>query len=386
MTGGKSELAGLREPVRVCFVIDRLTAGGTELHLLRLMQHLDRARVQPSLCLLKGDDAESRSMEPRDCPVLRLGVRSLHHYTTLSRAWQFARFLRRERVDIVQPYFPDSTYFSVLVAKLAGVRRIVRTRRNLGYWMKPVDRWLGRVYGRMVHVTLVNCEACRQAVIEQEGARPDSVVVIENGIDLEPFRAIPPLEPHVNGRVRRVGMVANLRPVKGADVFVRAAALLAEDHPNVRFQIAGTGDDAWVRQVARECGIEDRLDLLGRVTDIPAFLQTLDVAVLPSHSEGLSNALLEYMAAGRPIVATAVGGNVELVEDGVTGLLVPPGEPPSLAKLIHRILDDSTLAVRLGAAVQRQVRDHFGLDTMIQRYHEFYGNLFYDRAARPTLP
>jgi glycosyltransferase involved in cell wall biosynthesis len=295
----------------------------------------------------------------------------LHHYTTLSRAWQFARFLRRERVDIVQPYFPDSTCFGVFVAKLAGVRHIVRTRRNLGYWMKPVDRWLGRIYGRMVDATLANCEACRQAVIEQEGARPESVVVIENGIDLTPFRAIPPLEPHVNGRLRRVGMVANLRPVKGPDVFVRAAALLAADHPNVRFQLAGTGDEAWVRQVARECGIENRLDLLGRVADIPAFLQTLDVAVLASHSEGLSNAILEYMAAGRPIVATAVGGNVELIEDGVTGLLVPPGEPRAVANAVNRLLQDGRLATELSRAARSLVEERFSSKAVASRYEAF---------------
>jgi len=102
-------------------LIDELAAAGTETQLLALVRRLDRRRVQPSLCLLRGDSAASRALEPADCPVLRLGVGSLRSPATLVRAWRLARFLRRERIDVLQVYFPDSTYFGVPVAWLAGV-------------------------------------------------------------------------------------------------------------------------------------------------------------------------------------------------------------------------------------------------------------------------
>jgi glycosyltransferase involved in cell wall biosynthesis len=369
---GNTAMMNSNPPIRVCFVIDRLARGGTEMQLLQLIQGLDAARVKPSLCLLDGLDEVSRSLEPKCCPVLRLGVRSLHHPSTVLRAWEFGRFLRREQIDIVQTYFQDSTYFAVPVAKLAGVKHVIRTRRDLGYWVRPVNRRLGRLYNHLTTATVVNCEACRQAVIEQEGADPDRVVVIPNGIDLDRFAQIPAYTPSGNGQPRRVGMVANLRPVKGPDVFVRAAAIVVQSHPNVIFQIAGAGDIESVRRLARECGVEDRLELLGQVQDVPSFLAGLDVAVLASHSEGLSNSLLEYMAAGRPIVVTAVGGNTELIDDHVHGLLVPPNRPESLAESIVSLLVDTGLAAGLGTAARLATREQWSHQVAVQRYEEFY--------------
>ncbi len=393
----------MRLPVRVCFLIDRLRVAGTEGQLLALIRGLDRSVVSPYLCLLDGEDPVSRSLEPESSLVLRLGVRSLHSPRVLRQAWRFARFLRRERIDAVETHFPDSTYFGALVAKLAGVRFVIGTQRNLGSWMKPIDRLLGRLYRWATDVTVANSEACRQAAIAQLGLRPESVVVVPNGVDLARFAGIEPFGSgrdavrglsrfsrsgaptegwsgtvplsNPNGRPRRVGMVANLRPVKGPDVFVRAAAIVSRSHPDVRFQIAGTGDEAAARRLAHECGIEDRLELLGHVHDIPAFLSRLDVAVLTSHSEGLSNALLEYMAAGRPIVATAVGGNVELIEDNVNGLLVPPNDPAAVAQAIDRLLGDPTLAARLSAAAANRAQKCCGVEALARNHESFYCSL-----------
>ncbi len=359
-------------PIRVCFLIDNLEVAGTESQLLALIHGLDRTKVQPFLCLLDGRSDLSRSLEPANCPVLRLGVRSLCRPSTLAKAWRFARFLRRNKIDVVHCFFPDSTRFAVPVARLAGVRRIVASRRNLGHWMTPWDRRLARFYRRWIDVTVANCEACRRAVIEQEGVAPESVVVIRNGIDLDRFARIPAYTPSVNGRPRRVGMVANLRPVKAPDVFVRAAAIVSQSHSNVVFQIAGSGDTESVRRLARECGIENRLELLGQVQDIPSFLAGLEIAVLTSHSEGLSNSLLEYMAAGRPIVATAVGGNMELIEHGIHGLLVPPGDSEAVASVVNCLLTEPVLGGMLGAAARCRVAEHFGKEMLFSSYEGLY--------------
>src|SRR5438105_1025409 len=125
-----------RRPVRVCFLIDELTKAGTETQLLALIERLDRCHVQPFLCLLRGQDEYSRVLEPDNCPVLRLGVGSLRYPAMLAKAWQLVRFLRRESIDVVQVYFPDSTYVGVLAAWWAGGSRIGRAGNHLGYWMK----------------------------------------------------------------------------------------------------------------------------------------------------------------------------------------------------------------------------------------------------------
>ena len=205
----------MTKPIRVCFLIDRLDRAGTESQLLLLIKHLDQSRIKPYLCLLNGEDEISRSLEPDFCPVFRLGVRSLCRPATLLNAFKFKRFLQNEQIDVLQVYFPDSSIIGVLSGWIARVPRIIRTRNNLGYWMTRKDRWIARILNRFVHLTIANCEACRQAVIADEGVAPDSVVVLENGIELERFQNLPKtMAQNGKKRIRKIGMVANLRPVK----------------------------------------------------------------------------------------------------------------------------------------------------------------------------
>src|SRR5262249_16603056 len=151
---------------------------------------------------------------------------------------RFARVLREARIDVLQVYFPDSTYFGVLAGRLAGVRRIVATRFNLGYWMRPVHRWLARLFPRLTGAAVANCDACRQARLTGEWARPDRVCVVENGV-LLPAAGFTPIAARPR---RRVGLVANLRPVKDPETFVRAARLVVDRFADARFFLAGEGE------------------------------------------------------------------------------------------------------------------------------------------------
>jgi glycosyltransferase involved in cell wall biosynthesis len=355
-------------------MIDRLAVAGTESQLMALIRQLDRTRVQPYLCLLDGEDPQSRALEPEDCPVLRLGVRVLCRPSSAAQALRLAWFLRRERIDVLQVYFADSTYLGVLAGRLAGVPHVVRTRNNLGHWMTPVDRRLVRLYSRLASVTVANCEACRRTVVADEGARPDSVIVLENGVDLERFLAVPALT--INRPCRRVGAVANLRPVKGLDVLVRAAAQVTTAHPDATFQVAGEGESRpQLERAISDMGLAGRFGLAGSVRDIPAFLGSVEIAVLSSRAEGMCNAVLEYMAAGRAIVATAVGANPEMIEDGVHGLLVPPDDQDALAAALDRLVREPALAARLGAAARQRAIDRYSREAMVRRFEEFYQDL-----------
>jgi glycosyltransferase involved in cell wall biosynthesis len=173
-----------------------------------------------------------------------------------------------------------------------------------------------------------------------------------------------------------VGVVANLRSVKGLDVFVRAAAEVSARHPRATFHVAGEGDQRpALERLAAELGLGGRFFLPGSVKDVPAFLAGLDVAVLCSRSEGMSNAVLEYMAAGKAVVATTVGANPRLIEDGVHGLLVPPGDGKQLAAAISRLLADGKLAARLGAAARTRVQERYSREAMVRRFEDFFEEL-----------
>jgi glycosyltransferase involved in cell wall biosynthesis len=358
--------------VRVCFLIDELAAAGTETQLLALIRHLDRARVRPYLVLLRGDSQVSRALEPADCPVLRLGVGALRSPATALRAAKFMHFLWREQIDVVQAYFPDSSYFGVPAAAFAGVRHRVRTRNNIGHWATRTHRLLGRALNLVTTATIANCEAARQSLLRDERPRADRVVVLENGVDLDRFLSL----DAPAGPPRRVGAVANLRAVKGLDVLVAAAALLRERHPEVSFHVAGEGEEraALERQV-RQAGLEGRFHLGGSQSDVPGFLGGLDVAVQASRAEGMPNAVLEHMAAARPIVATAVGATPELIEDGRHGLLVPPGDAAALAAAVGRLLADRDLAGRLAGAARRRAEQCYGRAAMVRRFEAFYTRL-----------
>ncbi|HTK75736.1 MAG TPA: glycosyltransferase [Gemmataceae bacterium] len=375
-----------RHPVRVCFLIDRLTRGGTETQLLALIRVLDRTRVEPALVLLDGEDDESRSLEPADCPVLRLGVRSLHRPHALAAAARLRRFWRSHGTDVLQVYFLDSTYFGVPLARASGIRRVVRVRNNLGHWLTPKHRWLGRLMAGLADVTLTNCEPARRALIDAEGGDARKVAVLENGVDLDRFTALAFPRP---GPEFVIGAVANLRPVKGIDVLVRAAARVVREHPRARFRVAGQGEQRPdLERLIAELSLRERFELIGPVSDVPAFLAGVDVAVLPSRAEGMSNALLEYMAAGRPVVATDVGANAQLLCGGDLGLLVPPGDDAALAAGLTRLIRHPVEVSRRAETARRHVTVHFSRDAMRERFEAFYERLCRGRrpAVQPVRP
>jgi len=360
------------KPIKVCYLIDNLAVGGTEKQLLALIAHLDRSQVQPYLCLLDGMSDSSRALEPANCSVVRLGVKSLKGVRAIPAGWRFIRFLRQQQIDVVQLHFPDSTYFGAPLAKLAGVRCVLRTRRNTGYWMTPSHRQMGRIISRLVDGTIANTEACRQAVIDQEGAKPESVHVIPNGIDIARFSGTAATKPRQSTN-RRVGILANLRPVKRLDLFVRSAALLAANHPDVEFQIAGDGEcAAALTRLIAELQLQSRVRLLGDVRDVAGFLNSLDVAVLCSESEGLSNSILEYMAAGRPIVATRGAADPCLVQHRRTGLITQNETATALAAAIAELLSDERSSRQIGMAARRAVEADFSRTKESSRYTSLY--------------
>jgi len=370
----------MAEPVRVCFMIDRLSRAGTESQLLALIRELDRAAVQPSLVLLDGEDDLSRALEPADCPAIRLGVRRLLSVQAAKAARRLRAFWREQRPDVLQVYFLDAAYFGAPIAKLSGVKNVVRVRNNLGYWLTPRHRVLDRLTRPFVDATLTNTEAGRRTLIESERHRAERVVVLENGVDTVKFNRF--MLPDTSKKRVRVGCVANLRPVKNIDGLMRAAQAALARFPQLVFEVAGDGDErAELERLHTKLGLGERFILRGSVANVAEFLRTVEVAVLPSHSEGMSNALLEYMAAGRAVIATDVGANAAILRHRKDGLIVAPGDGPALVEAIGEMLANPLRSAGFGASARKRVEAEFSREAMRRRFEDYYRGL--GRAVAP---
>ncbi len=291
------------------------------------------------------------------CPVFEIGPLRFPDWRTVGRLLRFARFLRRERIAIVQTHFRDANIVGIVAARLAGIKSIISTRRNQGYWHTPPELAILKVLDRWVARFVANAESTAQQVIRTEGVLRDAVSVIPNGVDPTLFENIDPsmksaykervgLPPHRPV----VGIVANLRPVKAVDVFIRAAAALSRKYPEALFVILGDGcERANLEQLALRLGIEDRVRFWGACSNVPELLPAFDVGVLTSTSESFSNALLEYMAAGLPVVCTDCGAARELLNGHVYGCIVPVGDPLAVADAVDKSLSNGTASAAFDA-------------------------------------
>jgi glycosyltransferase involved in cell wall biosynthesis len=378
-----------RGPRRVFFLVDSLNLGGTETQAVELARRLDPTRYQVTLgCLrvrgpllerLKGSRVVVREFYPEGGVDSPLGIYQL---------LRLAVFLRRGRFDVFHSNDLWSTLMGVPAARLARVPVIISSRRDLGHleWYRMKRRaWLQRIQS-LSHVILTNANSIRDWLIADEGVSPNKVHVIHNGVEVERFcgarRERERLFPSV-GDGKLVVLVGNMHSdVKGHPWLIAAAPEIVKEFPQTRFVLVGDGKQrkAFERRAA-ESGVQRSFLFLGRREDIPQILACCDIAVLPSRAEGLPNAVLEYMAAGLPVVASNVGGNSEVIRDGETGLLVPPQDANALSGAILRLFHEPDMAGRLAQHGQEHVRKNFGYERLVRDLDRLYGDLLAQRVG-----
>ena len=355
--------------LRVLHVLHTLRLGGTETQAVALVRALaDRDVVNHVVYFHSGPLAASLSTP--GITVERLGIRSFLRPGFAKVVVRVARAIRKHRADVVQSYGFYTNIPAILAGRLAGARVLVAGRRGFAAHLTATQRRVDRIVCRLAHRTVANAEALRAQMIEQEGARPDAVVVIPNCV-VERGLVTAAQDPIV-------GMVANFRPPKDHTTFLPAAARVVDTVPTAEFHLVGAGpDEAAARQLAHTLGLGSRVSFLGALEPdaVWAAMNRFAVAVLSSRSEGMPNAVLEAMAAARPVVATAVGDVPVVVRDGVTGLLVPAGDAAALGAAIGRILKDPALAADLAAAARHHVLAAYGPARMAEAFLNLYRDL-----------
>jgi len=357
--------------VGILYCIDSLPpTGGTEQQLAGLLERLDRDGFSPHLCTLR--PGQPLRELPADVPHLSLDVSKLLSGQAWRESRRFAAYVREHGIDVVQTFFQDATVFGLWAARLAGVPIRLASFRDLGFWRTPRVEFLMRRSYPLATAFVVNSAAVRDHFAAADGLDPRRFHVIPNGLDVTAFT-------YDSGRDEppRVVQVGNLnREVKRGDLFIRACREVADQCPDTRWQLVGDGElRPAYEALARELGVADRVEFLGRRADVAAVLRGAAVGVNCSDSEGFSNAVLESMLAGCAVAATANGGNSELIADGQDGLLVPVGDAAALGQAVARLVNDTELAMRLARRARERVEREFAWETCVSRHQEIYHGL-----------
>lgn len=356
-------------PVRVAYLVDTLACdtAGTQKQLLQTLNRLDRSRVDPTLICLSHSPWMSSERAPRD--MLCLGYSGFakpgfpHVITAL------VRILEERRIQVVHTFFVESVFVAWLASFFTRHRvGLVSSRRDIGLGVGE-HPWYHRVYDALLPVVnrrferiVVNSGAVRDFVASRERTDPTRIEVIRNGIDLASARPLPvPALMASRPEATWFVIAASLTPVKRHELALRAFARVVESACGGDAHLLLLGDGplrAGLEAQAAALGIADRVHFAGAVNDVAPYLQNADVGVLCSDREGLSNAILEYMSHGLPVVATAVGGNPELVTRA-NGVLVPPDDAAALAAAlcdVGRAASDGAM----GTASRKMIAEQFG--------------------------
>jgi glycosyltransferase involved in cell wall biosynthesis len=367
--------------LRVLGLVDSISSiGGAERVAASLARELDPERFDRFLCVTRRAAAPSLEADLRSAGVrvLQLERRATFDVPAWSR---LVRFLRRERIDVLHAHMFGSNVWGALLGRLARVPVVIAHEHGWSYEGRPLRRLVDReVVARGADAYIAVSAFDRRQMIEVEGIPAQRIVLIPNGI--------PPLvrnghdvraELGLSAGAHVIGTVCELRPEKALEVLVDAARHLSDVH----VVIVGDGpEEAKVRNRAREAGVEDRVHLLGRRGDVADVLAAVDVAVCCSDFEAAPLSVMEYMAAGLPVVATRVGGLPDLVREGQTGLLVPPRDANALADAVRKLLDTPELRERLGAAGRERQRTEFDFARFVERIEDLYRTIRF--GAAPT--
>lgn len=356
--------------ITVAFLIDRIYGGrgGTEKQLLEMLKRLDRSEFHPILICLYSTPWLEENAASLTYRVYSLGFRGFLKLNFPAVLYQLAQVVKQEKIQVLHTLFQDSIFVSFLASFL------VRQRPALAVWRRDIgledDPWYHFLYNGLMpllhwrcRAVLTNSSNVKDYVVRTWKAPPRKVKVIYNGIEMPTFRqeSNPCFCQVVTGL--RVGIVANLRAVKRIDVLLHALYILRVDYgmEDITALVIGEGEQGPLESLARDLQLTERIIFVGSVKDVVPYLQNVDVGVLCSAREGLSNALMEYMACGLPVVATAVGGNPELV-DSSNGFLVPPGDADALARALARLARDPDLRHEMGRCSLEKIKERFSWD------------------------
>jgi glycosyltransferase involved in cell wall biosynthesis len=344
-----------------------LDTGGTGRQVIELIRRLNPRRWALHLACLETRGASTDRAAEAAQSVTEFPVDGFGRPETCRQAWAFARWCKRRRIAVVHTADLHANIFALPAAACARVPLRVGIRSGLNHDRSPAHLTMQRAAYSCAHVVVANSRA-DAAQLYEERVPAAKVAIVPTALDLTAFAPRTADTGH-----RRIIVVGSLRPEEGHDVLIDAAPAVLRRYPQAHFDLVGGGPElASLAARAAFRGVGSAFTFLGARDDVPALLAAADVFVLPSRTEPFPNVLAEAMAAGLPIVASAVGGVPEVIDNGRNGLLVPAGDAGALADRLCRVLDDPALRTRLGSAARADAEARYSFDRMVEAFEAIY--------------
>lgn len=376
-------------PLRVAHVVDVLALAGMEYGVVKLVNRLDRDRFRSIIVCMRHQREDVGSLLARDVAVFEMKKAPGRNWSVIGR---LAALFREQGIDVVHSHNWSTFLYSVCAARLARVPIVIHGEHGKDDTLRHPKRLLGsRLLAMGVDRVCAVSRDLAEEVVRDWKVSPDRVRWIPNGVDLEAFGGDDRSEA-LRGEVglapgdHVIVNTGGFRAVKDHTTLLRAFASIHRAEPRARLLLIGQGSAENPRggldREAEALGVGAAVRFAGVRHDIPRLLRTCDVYVNSSRYEGMSNTILEAMAAGRPVVATAVGGNPDLVSDGITGYLVPPSDPEAMARRVLELLNDESLRKRMGTAARARMEAVHSMPGMVRAYAELYSELALKKEER----
>lgn len=363
--------------VKLLYIIDYFDNphGGTELQFWRLLEGMRSRGNTVHLAVFR--DTAYTADEVFPVPRFNLLIAKIFSFSAILKVFKLASWARRENIDVLHIFFNDASIICPFIFRCFGIPVIV-SRRDMGFWINTIRRIPLILNARVVSRYIVNCSAVKEITSKLEFVRKNKIQIVYNGYESTDKDFVDDkflsYKKTIEGKLV-VGIVANYHPVKRLEDAIEAIAKIAHNFPELRFVVAGSGNrEVYQRDVLfRE--LSDRVLFLGQVENSINYIKTFDVAILCSQSEGLSNSIIEYMKQGKPVIATAVGGNTDLVIHGETGLLVKVSAIDELASAFTDLLQDREKRESFGRNGKDFVDSKFSNEIMLDQHEEIYAEL-----------
>jgi len=363
------------------FIIDHIyaLAGGTENQVVKLIQNLDQNKYRIHLITLRETQWIKSNPEKLNCII---SIFSIYQFSNLSTYIQILKLFNKIKSfqpDAVITFFSVSNIIGVILSYLARVSKIFSTRRDFGLWITRKDFPILKLTNLFVRRIIVNSDQVKEIVASAENISLNRIAVIHNGIDINKFLNYKSNglsiynQLNISKKKNVIGIVGGLKPMKKHDVFLKAARVVVDQEPDTKFVIVGDGPERTkLDELHKNLELENSVFFVGSQTDIRPFLNIFTIAVNCSSNEGLSNAVMEYMASGIPCIVTNAGGNCDLVKNDYNGLIFELDNYRELATQIIYLLKHREISAILAQNSIKSIKYQFCIESMIRRYENLF--------------